>query len=36
MPICQALYKAVYEKADIKATIRNMFTRDVKQEFVDW
>ena len=36
MPICQALYKGVYEKADIKSTIRGMFTRDVKQEFVDW
>ncbi len=36
MPICQALYKAVYDKADIKSTIRGMFSRDVKQEFVDW
>lgn len=33
MPICQALYKAIYEKADIKATIRQMFDRDLKQEF---
>lgn len=33
MPICQALYKAVYEKADIKATIRAMFDRDLKREF---
>ena len=36
MPICQALYKAVYDKADIKSTIRGMFSRGVKQEFVDW
>lgn len=36
MPICQALYKAIYEKADIKSTIRGMFTRDIKQEFEDW
>ena len=33
MPICQALYKAVYEKADIKTTIRSMFDRQLKQEF---
>ncbi len=33
MPICQALYKVIYEKADIKSTIRNMFNRDLKQEF---
>lgn len=33
MPICQALYNAVYEKADIKATIRAMFDRDLKREF---
>jgi len=33
MPICQALYKAIYEKADIKSTIRSMFDRDLKQEF---
>lgn len=33
MPICQALYKAVYENADIKATIRSIFDRDLKQEF---
>lgn len=33
MPICQALYKAVYEKADIKSTIRSMFERDLKKEF---
>ncbi len=36
MPICQALYKVIYDKADIKSTIRGMFTRDVKQEFEDW
>lgn len=33
MPICQALYKVIYEKADIKSTIKNMFNRDLKQEF---
>ena len=33
MPICQALYKAVYEGADVKQTIRTMFDRDIKQEF---
>ncbi|MBE6445411.1 MAG: glycerol-3-phosphate dehydrogenase [Alphaproteobacteria bacterium] len=33
MPICQALYKAVYEKADIKTTIKSMFDRQLKQEF---
>ena len=33
MPICQALYKVIYEKADIKSTIKAMFNRDLKQEF---
>ena len=33
MPICQALYEAIYEKADIKETIKAMFGRDLKQEF---
>ena len=33
MPICQALYKVIYEKADIKKTIKEMFNRDLKQEF---
>ena len=33
MPICQALYKAVYEGADVKQTIRLMFERDLKHEF---
>lgn len=33
MPICQALYKVIYEKANIKETIRGMFNRDLKQEF---
>ena len=33
MPICQALYRVVYEKADIKTTIRSMFDRQLKQEF---
>lgn len=33
MPICQALYKVIYEKLDIKSTIKDMFNRDLKQEF---
>ncbi len=33
MPICQALYKAVYEGADVKQIIRSMFDRDLKHEF---
>ena len=33
MPICQSLYRVVYEKADIKTTIRGMFERQLKQEF---
>lgn len=33
MPICQALYKVIYENADIKSTIRAMFVRDLKNEF---
>lgn len=33
MPICQALYRVVYEGADIKSTIRGMFERTLKQEF---
>ena len=33
MPICQALYKAIYENADIEQTIRSMFERDLKREF---
>lgn len=33
MPICQALYKAIYEGADIKEMIRTMFERNLKQEF---
>ena len=33
MPICQALYKVIYEDADIKATIREMFERNLKKEF---
>lgn len=36
MPICQALYKAVYEGADVKQTIRTMFERDLKQEFAEF
>ncbi len=33
MPICQSLYNAIYENADIKQTIRSMFDRDLKAEF---
>lgn len=33
MPICQALYKVIYENADIKSTIKAMFERDLKNEF---
>lgn len=33
MPICQALYNAVYGGADIKETIRSIFDRTLKQEF---
>ncbi len=33
MPISQALYKAIYEKQDIKSAIRSMFDRNLKQEF---
>lgn len=35
MPICQALYKVIYEKADIKSTLKSMFDRNLKQEFND-
>lgn len=33
MPICQALYKVIFEQADIKATIRELFERSLKKEF---
>ncbi|MBQ8436408.1 MAG: glycerol-3-phosphate dehydrogenase [Alphaproteobacteria bacterium] len=33
MPIAQALYKVVYEQADIKTTLKSMFERDLKKEF---
>ena len=33
MPICQALYKAEYEGADVKQTLRSMFDRDLKHEY---
>lgn len=33
MPISQALYKVVYEKADIKETLKTMFERGLKKEF---
>ena len=34
MPICQALYKVIYEKEDIPSTIRQLFERSLKKEFV--
>ena len=34
MPICDALYKVVYEKAPIEDSIKSMFDRDLKKEFV--
>ena len=33
MPICQALYKVVFEEADIEQTIRQLFDRSLKKEF---
>ena len=33
MPICQALYRVIYEDADIKETIKSMFERSLKKEF---
>lgn len=33
MPISQALYKAIYEDADIQKTIRSIFERNLKREF---
>ena len=33
MPICQALYKVIFEEADIKDTIRSLFDRSLKKEF---
>lgn len=33
MPICQALYKVIFEEADIKNTIRDLFDRSLKKEF---
>lgn len=33
MPICQALYKVIYEEADIKSIIKEMFERSLKTEF---
>ena len=35
MPICQALYKVIFEKADIQSTIRGLFDRSLKKEFDD-
>ena len=33
MPICQALYKVVFENADIQSTIRGLFDRPLRKEF---
>lgn len=33
MPICQALYKVIFDGADIKETIRGLFERSLKHEF---
>lgn len=33
MPIAQALYKVIYEKADIKESIKELFERSLKREF---
>jgi len=33
MPICQTLYKIIFEKADIQKTIRELFDRPLKREF---
>lgn len=33
MPICQALYRVVFENADIQSTIRGLFDRPLKKEF---
>lgn len=33
MPICQALYRVIFEKADIQSTIRSLFDRALKKEF---
>ena len=33
MPICQALYRVIFEGADIQSTIRSLFDRALKKEF---
>lgn len=33
MPICQMLYKVIYEEADIKQSIKLLFDRSLKREF---
>lgn len=35
MPICEALYKVIYQQADIKSTIYALFNRPLKPEFSD-
>lgn len=33
MPIAQALYQVIFEKADLKESLKSMFNRELKQEF---
>ena len=33
LPICNTLYEFVYEKKDVDYLMKNMFNRDIKQEF---
>ena len=33
LPICEAVYRALYEGADPKAQIEGLFTRKLKTEF---
>lgn len=35
MPICKALYKVIYQHADIKANIYALFDCQLKPEFSD-
>lgn len=33
LPICEAVYKVLYEEADVKKTLDGLFRRDIKSEF---
>lgn len=33
LPICEAVYKVLYEDADVKETLDGLFRRDIKSEF---